>query len=113
MCKAYDAAFRPDIEKQVTGAIAASVAADLDKELAAKPLDTQVGGNHYKGMRIQPLEFALVNGLDPAQCKVVKYVCRKKGGLSKRLEDLDKAIHVIQLYKQLLTEGKIPLDSKL
>jgi len=97
MSKAYDATFR-------------------DEPLAAPketPLDTQVGGNHYKGMKIQPLEFALVNRLDAAQSKVVKYVCRVKGDLAKRLEDLDKAIHVIQVYKQLLADGKIPSESML
>ena len=70
-------------------------------------LDTQVGGGHYKGFVIQPIEFAMVNGLNACQAKAVKYVCRKKGDTAKQLEDLDKAIHVIQLYKELLQHGKV------
>ena len=27
-------------------------------------LDTQIGGNHYKIMPIQPMEFSMANGLD-------------------------------------------------
>lgn len=70
------------------------------------PLESQVGGSHYKDFPIQPIEFAMMNRLNACQAKVVKYVCRKKGDTAKRLEDLDKAIHVIELYKQLLIAGK-------
>ena len=55
----------------------------------------QEGGDHYKGMTIQPMQYSLTNGLDAAQHTVVKYVSRfrKKGGLA----DLRKAKHVIDL----------------
>lgn len=57
--------------------------------------DTQVGGNHYKDLAIQPMEYALKNKLDYAQANVVKYVTRHaaKGGK----EDLLKAKHNIDL----------------
>ena len=55
----------------------------------------QEGGNHYKGMAIQPMEFALKNGLDYAQANVVKYVCRHAAKNGK--QDLLKAIHNIEL----------------
>lgn len=58
-------------------------------------LSTQVGGNHYKDMRIQPLEFAIANELDFFQLNVIKYVTRKKNN---RLEDLRKAEHYLQMY---------------
>ena len=57
--------------------------------------DTQISGDHYKLLPIQPMKFALANGLDYAQGNVIKYVIRhaSKGGK----EDLLKAIHNIEL----------------
>ena len=63
------------------------------------PKDTQVGGNHYTKMKIQPMEFSMANGLNPMQHTVIKYVTRVdlKGNGD---EDIDKAIHTLQLWKQ-------------
>ena len=60
--------------------------------------DMQISGNHYKLLPIQPMKFALANGLDYAQGNVIKYVIRhaSKGGK----EDLLKAIHNIELMIQ-------------
>lgn len=71
------------------------------------PLDVQVGGSHYKDFPIQPIEFAMANGLNACQFNALKYVCRKKGDLAKKLEDLDKAIHVIGIYKKMLIDGLV------
>ncbi len=57
--------------------------------------ETQVGASHYKNMKIQPMEYALANNLNLAQGNVVKYVSRYKAKNGK--EDLEKAIHCIQL----------------
>ena len=57
--------------------------------------DKQEGGSHYKSMAIQPMEFALKNGLDYAQANVIKYVCRHAAKNGK--QDLLKAIHNIEL----------------
>lgn len=59
------------------------------------PLDTQIGGDHYKTMPIQPMEFSMANGLDACQHTIVKYVTRfrLKGGVT----DLLKARHVIDM----------------
>lgn len=64
--------------------------------------DTQVDGNHYKCMPIQPIEYTLKNGLGFCEGNVIKYVSRhkKKGGK----KDLEKAIH----YIQLLIEQEYP-----
>jgi len=78
---------------------------------APAPADTQVGGDHYKDFTIQPLHFAMVNGLNACQAKVIKYVTRRKGDLAKRREDLDKAIHVIQIYRQMLSDGDLPANA--
>jgi len=55
----------------------------------------QVGGDHYLKMKIQPLEFCMANKLDACQTKIIKYICRDK---SSKLEDLEKARHVIDYY---------------
>ena len=58
-------------------------------------LDTQVGGDHYKSMPIQPMEYSMANKLDACQHTIVKYVTRfrEKGGVL----DLQKAKHVIDM----------------
>lgn len=73
----------------------------------ADALKTQVGGSHYKDFKIQPIEFCMMNGLNACQSKVIKYVTRKKGDLKKKLEDIDKAIHVLGIYKELLSKGDV------
>ena len=55
----------------------------------------QEGGNHYKNLKIQPMQYALENKLDYAQANVVKYVTRHADKNGK--EDLLKAIHNIEL----------------
>lgn len=61
----------------------------------ADPIDVQVGGNHYKNMAIQPIEFILANSLPFSEGSVVKYVSRwrNKGGV----DDLKKARHLLDL----------------
>lgn len=63
---------------------------------------TQVGGSHYKGMKIQPMEYALTNNLGYCEATALKYISRwkLKGGIA----DLDKAIHFIQLLKEYATK---------
>lgn len=61
-------------------------------------LDTQVGGSHYKSLKIQPMEYSMANRLDACQHTAIKYITRfrEKGGLA----DLDKAIHCIEMLKE-------------
>lgn len=58
-------------------------------------LDTQVGGNHYKKLKIQPMEYSMANGLDACQHTIIKYVTRfrDKGGIA----DLEKAKHTLDM----------------
>jgi len=67
-------------------------------------LDRQISGNHYKKMTIQPLEYALENGLGICEHAVIKYVSRwrDKGGV----DDLRKAIH----YCEILIERESILE---
>jgi len=64
-----------------------------EKEVTA--LDTQVGGDHYKSMPIQPVEFIQKNDLGFIEGNIVKYICRwrSKGGI----DDVRKVIHYAEL----------------
>lgn len=65
-------------------------------------LDTQVGGDHYKSMPIQPMEFSMANGMDACQHTIIKYVSRfrQKNGI----QDLEKAKHVIDMLIEFETK---------
>lgn len=70
----------------------------------ASPLDTQVGGDHYKRFKIQPAHFAAVNGLSFFEGNVVKYTVRRKGDKAKRLEDLAKAIDCLEKLRHYVEQ---------
>lgn len=61
----------------------------------ASALDTQVGGDHYKKLKIQPMQYSMANKLDACQHTAIKYITRfrDKGGVA----DLEKAKHVIDM----------------
>ena len=61
----------------------------------SNPYDTQVGGDHYSKMKIQPSEFINKNEMLFAEGNAIKYICRhaSKG----RLQDLQKAKHYIDM----------------
>ena len=69
-------------------------------------LETQVSGDHYKKMKIQTMEFSMANNLNACQHTAIKYICRykDKGGLN----DLNKAIHTLELLKELEYLGEGP-----
>lgn len=62
-------------------------------------LNEQVGGEHYKRFKIQPVEFTHANNIPAIEASVIWYVCRhrEKNGA----EDLDKAIHFLRILKEL------------
>ena len=62
-------------------------------------LDRQENGNHYLGFKIQPVEFIHGNNLNYLVGNVIKYVCRY--GTKNGVIDLDKAIHYIEMIKEL------------
>jgi len=59
------------------------------------PLSTQVAGDHYKTLAIQPVQYIHANGIGYFEGNVIKYVTRwrAKGGVA----DLEKAKHYIEL----------------
>jgi hypothetical protein len=64
-----------------------------------KALDVQVGGDHYKNMAIQPIEFTHKNNLNFCQGNIIKYVTRYKS--KNGIEDLKKVKHYVDLLIQL------------
>ena len=59
------------------------------------PLNTQIGGNHYKTLGIQPVEYIRANNLGYFEGNVVKYVTRWKD--KDGIKDLEKARHYLDL----------------
>ena len=66
--------------------------------------DTQIGGNHYTKLAIQPMRYSMENGLDALQHTIIKYVTRfrDKAGI----EDLEKAKHCIDMLIEFEKESK-------
>lgn len=63
------------------------------------PLKEQVGGSHYKDLRIQPIEFIHANGLGFSEGCIVKYISRHKQ--KNKAEDIRKIIHYAKLILKL------------
>ena len=62
-------------------------------------MTTQVGGDHYSKLAIQPAEYITKNKLTYLQGNVIKYVTRYKD--KNGIEDLQKAKHYIDLLIEL------------
>ncbi len=67
------------------------------------PNERQVGGNHYLGKKITPLDVIDEYGLGFYLGNVLKYILREKND---KLEDIDKAIHYLELYKERVLNKK-------
>lgn len=63
------------------------------------PLKIQIQGNHYKSLKIQPIEYIHANNLPFIEGSVVKYITRwrEKGGKA----DLEKIKHFVDLLIHL------------
>lgn len=65
-------------------------------------LEAQVGGNHYKKYPLQPVYYAQVNGYDTCSSYALKHITRHADKLGR--QDLDKAIHYVELRQEILAE---------
>lgn len=76
--------------------------------LTSQPSATshQVGGDHYRDLAVQPIDYIHRNGLGFIEGSVVKYVTRwrKKNGV----EDLRKARHFLDLLIEMETKEATP-----
>lgn len=79
----------------------------MPKVKVVKASDTQVGGDHYKDMAIEPGIFCQRNELNCFESLVIKYVARhgKKDGKIGGRKDINKAIHCLQLILEIDYEG--------
>tara|TARA_R110000850_G_scaffold258068_1_gene384523 strand:+ start:215 stop:598 length:384 start_codon:yes stop_codon:yes gene_type:complete len=66
---------------------------------ADSPLKNQEGGDHYKQMKIQPVEFIYANHIQFLEGCVIKRVCRHRA--KNGAEDIRKAIHELNLILEL------------
>lgn len=69
------------------------------KHEEAPSLDRQVGGGHYKDLKIQPIEYIVANDLSWCEGNIVKYITRHKmkGGRA----DVEKVIHYAEMLLEL------------
>lgn len=67
--------------------------------MSMRALDKQINGNHYKSMKIQPVEYITANNLSFIEGNIIKYVSRyrEKNGM----EDIRKAHHMLELLAEL------------
>ena len=69
--------------------------------MASSALSVQVGGDHYKSCAIQPVQFIEANGLRFLEGCIVKRVTRHDSPTGKGRQDIEKAIHELQLLLEL------------
>lgn len=62
-------------------------------------LDVQVGGNHYKQFKIQPIEFITKNNIGFIEGNVIKYICRHQ--FKNGVQDVEKVKHYCDLLLDL------------
>jgi hypothetical protein len=67
--------------------------------MAESAKEKQVGGNHYKSLVIQPVDFCQRNELNYCESNVIKYVTRHR--TKNGVEDLLKAKHYINLLLEI------------
>ena len=68
----------------------------IDEEtVALDATQIQIGGNHYKNMKITPTEYIIANKIPWREGNAIKYISRHKFKNGK--EDIQKAIHCLQL----------------
>ena len=64
----------------------------------------QVGGDHYKNMTLQPIEYIIKNNLNFCEGNIIKYITRYKD--KNGIEDLKKARHYLEMLIELFEESK-------
>ena len=73
--------------------------ADERDRVEIKPMDNQVGGNHYSKLAIGPAEYCQKNRLNYCESAVIKYVTRHRD--KNGAEDIRKAMHFLEMLLEL------------
>lgn len=82
---------------------------DENEDGPQSALDSQEGGDHYKNLVIQPVEFCHANGIEAIESSIIKYAVRHRD--KNGAEDVRKIIHYAKLlleleYGETLEEGR-------
>lgn len=64
-------------------------------------LNVQIGGEHYKHCAIQPVQYIEANDLGFLEGCVIKRITRHNKPTGKGRQDIEKAIHELQLLLEL------------
>jgi hypothetical protein len=64
--------------------------------------DIQIGGSHYKDMKIQPIDYIVENEIPYREANIIKYVSRHKA--KNGIEDLRKARHYLDMLIESMVE---------
>ena len=76
---------------------------DWDEAISNLASKKQIGGSHYKALKISPTEYVYANNLSWNLGNVVKYITRRKTDqVEDRVNDLLKAKHCIDLELQMV-----------
>jgi len=69
-------------------------------------LNVQVAGDHYKKLKIQPVEYIHANSIPFIEGCIIKYATRwkDKGGI----KDLEKIKHFTDILIELESKGETP-----
>lgn len=68
-----------------------------DKSKAS--LEGQVGGEHYKNLAIQPVEYCYRNNIPAIESSIIRYVTRHRD--KNKAQDIEKIIHYAKILLQL------------
>jgi hypothetical protein len=73
-------------------------------------LKAQVGGDHYKSMKIQPAEYILANGIGHYEAAAIEYISRwqSKGGIAS-LEKAQQCLQILIDYRR--QQDSKPIDN--
>ena len=75
-------------------------ARNIKGNIKLKATKKQIGGDHYKNCKIQPIDYIYQNNLDFLEGNVVKYITRHRTkGEGKK--DIEKVIHYAELILEL------------
>ena len=70
-------------------------------------VESQVGGDHYKGMKIQPIQYILANNMGFCEGAIIKYISRYKAN-GAHIDDLKK---IKQFCDFLIAEEIMKLEN--
>lgn len=75
-------------------------------------LKKQIGGKHYKGFAYQPVAFIMDGCFNFCAGNIIKYLTRQivQKDINKKLQDIDKAIHYVDLWSDTFRHPRCPIQ---